>query len=97
MFNLKELRGFEYSILKKPVFLYAPDIQSYDRGLYFPMTSLPFSLSSNEEELIINLVSYNDPKYVLKAQVFLKQKFDIVGNGNACKEFVTWMKNNLAS
>lgn len=58
---------FEASIIKKPVFLYVADIDSYkaERGVYFELEELPFSLSTNEEDLLDKLKNF-DNKYYLK-------------------------------
>lgn len=55
---------FEFSLLKRPVFLYTPDRQEYekDRGFYFPFSSLPFPKASLEAELYEKILDYEQEK-----------------------------------
>lgn len=64
---------FEFSFLKKPIWLYATDIKEYkqNRGFYFDLEELPFPIAKNNEELLKNIEEYDYTKYVDKLNVFL--------------------------
>ncbi len=65
---------FEFCIAKKPVFLYADDLENYkrERGLYFDYLELPFPKAFTEEELYAAVQGYEGEKYVDLQQEFLK-------------------------
>jgi CDP-glycerol glycerophosphotransferase len=64
---------FEFSLMKKPVFLYANDIEEYEneRGFYFPYNRLPYDISKSEDELIHNIETFNLKEYSEKVKGFL--------------------------
>lgn len=77
---------WDFSFTYKPCFIYAADIQQYeqDRSFYTPIRDWPFSLAQNNKELIKNIVSFNQKKYVEK----IKQHHEALGSyemGNACE------------
>ncbi len=55
----------EFSIMKKPIFLYAEDIEAYgiERDFYVNYFELPYSVSKNEQELIEHICSFDEEKY----------------------------------
>ncbi len=65
---------FEFCIAKKPVFLYADDLENYkrERGLYFDYLDLPFPKAFTQEELYAAVQGYEGEKYVDLQQEFLK-------------------------
>lgn len=78
---------FDYGLMKKPVFLYASDMDKYDRGFYFDLKNLPFSFSQNNKELLCNIKDYNEKDYLKKINSF----YDMIGlyeNGIASKKVV---------
>lgn len=51
----------------KKVFIYAPDYEEYvtkDRGMYYNMYDLPSPISQNTDQLIEDMVSYDEKKYI---------------------------------
>lgn len=75
---------FEFSFMKKPVFLYASDVEAYEkeRGFYFRYNSLPYKKARTEEELIENIKSFDATEYRREVDGFLN-KLAIYENGNA--------------
>lgn len=67
---------FEFGFIRKPVFLYANDIDTFagDRGFYFPMEILPFPLATTNEELKENILNFNDDKYQKALDAFYADK-----------------------
>lgn len=76
----------------KTCFLYATDVEKYkdEKGTYFDMHKLPFPLAENNDELVHNILTFDEKQYRIK----LKQLFERVGlcdNGNASKQVVEWI------
>ena len=57
---------WDYSLTKKPCFLYAPDIDDYEkeRGFYVPVSEWPFPISRTNEELINIINSFDETQYI---------------------------------
>ena len=69
--------AFDASYIEMPVFLYADDLEEYqrDRGaLLWDMHSLPFPFAETEQELLKNIREFNRDKYLQE----LHQLFDEV-------------------
>jgi len=67
---------FDYSITKRPCFLYVPDINEYtsqERGLYFDILELPFISAESNDDLLEEIASYQEGTYKEKLELFLKQ------------------------
>ena len=80
---------FEFGYLKKPVYIYASDIDEYisDRGFMFDFNELPFPLSTNNEELIKNILNFNNSKYIKDLKKFYKS-VGLNETGESSKEVV---------
>lgn len=80
---------FEFSFMKKPVFLYAADEVEYtkDRGFYFDYTTLPFMKANSGLELFENIENYQKEEDQEKVQDFLNT-LTIYENGDASKKVV---------
>ena len=84
---------FEFSLLRRPGFMFATDLEKYDRGFYFSMDELPYPYASSESELISNIENFEDDSY----QSDLDRFFDKIGNlekGNACEHLLDWMNKH---
>ena len=58
---------FDFAVLRRPAFLYAPDLDEYikyERGVYMDLRSLPFPFACNEEELVSQIVSFKKDEYL---------------------------------
>ncbi len=66
---------FEFSFMKKPVFLYAYDMEEYERerGFYFEYNNLPYKKARTESELIENMKSFENTKYQKDVDGFLNK------------------------
>jgi CDP-glycerol glycerophosphotransferase len=64
---------FEFSFMKKPVFLYASDMEVYEkeRGFYFDYKILPYKKARTKEELIANITSFDNSEYQADVNAFL--------------------------
>lgn len=66
---------FDFMFTKRPIWLYASDYKEYiqkERGVYFDISSLPFSLSQNNKELIDNIYSFNQATFESLTMEFKK-------------------------
>lgn len=59
---------WDFSLMKRPVFLYAEDIEDYiknERGkFYFPLGKLPFSTAKNNAQLSDVICNFNGRQYI---------------------------------
>lgn len=70
----------EYMLRRKPGFTFATDVENYaehDRTMFFPLSALPFPTASNNEQLIENVLNFDEEKYVEDCNAFLKDKGSI--------------------
>jgi CDP-glycerol glycerophosphotransferase len=80
---------FDFSLMRKPVFLYIKDYKDYvvERNFYIDLFSLPFPCALTSSELIEKISQFDNEVY-LKSVEQLLQQTDIFENGNASKEVV---------
>ena len=77
--------AFEPAYVMKPVFLYAPDKDDYqrnDRGLLLNYDSLPFPISTTNEELSNQIINFDEVKYKRNVKDFF-DKYDVHEDGHA--------------
>lgn len=67
---------FDFMLSKKPVFIYAIDIEKYntERGFYYSLDSTPFPVAQNNKELVQNILNFDNEKYKNEVEQFLKDK-----------------------
>lgn len=89
---------FDYALTKKPCFLYAPDLEHYEkdeRGFYLNVRDLPFSIAQTAEKLLSNIEGFDKEKYNADIDGFL-QEIGNIEDGNAAPKIVddilTFMK-----
>ncbi len=87
---------FDYAITKRPCFIFATDIDAYkkDRNFYFDITSTPFSISVNNDELEENIKHFSGTDYVQKVENFLEH-FGIIADGSAGEKCAEWVLSKL--
>ena len=76
---------WDFSLMYKPCFLYAPDIDTYDieRGFYTSPYSWPFPLAKSNQELASKIIGFDENKYAAD----VNRHFDELGsyeNKDAC-------------
>lgn len=67
---------FDMAIAGKPCILYAPDLEEYlekERGLYFDIKELPFSIAKDMDELCDMLLEFDYTDYSLKLDKFMSE------------------------
>lgn len=67
---------FDATITRIPCFTFATDFELYkaDRGTYFEMEDLPFPYAQNNEQLIQNVISFDEDTYKLKLDKFFREQ-----------------------
>lgn len=80
---------FDFMLTKRPVFIYAKDIEKYNfsRGFYYPLEQTPFPIAKNIDELFKNVNEFDSTKYILEIDKFLQEK-ECIDDGNASKRCV---------
>ena len=70
----------EYMLRRKPGFTFATDIENYEeheRTMFFPLDYLPFPTASDNDQLIKNILNFDEDKFVNRCNEFLKEKGSI--------------------
>lgn len=75
---------WDFSLQKKPVFLFHPDAALYEteRGFYIPFSEMPYVETFNIEDLLEKIDTFNPDKYKKELAYFLK-KYDSYDDGKA--------------
>lgn len=83
---------FDFMYSYKPVLLYIPDKESYDRGFYFNIENLPFMVSYSNNEITNNLALFDSQNYSIQIQTFLRVIGD-VESGKATEKIYHMLKS----
>ena len=85
--------AFDFMLTRRPVFLYATDIQEYDteRGFYYPLEATPFPLAHDDAELQKNIDCFDEAAYRQGVEEFLKGK-GCIEDGHASERVVELIK-----
>ena len=85
---------FDFMLLKKPCFVFAPDINNFDlkRGFYYSLNQTPFAISNTNNELRQNINKFDFKEYIEKCEKFIK-KMQVVNDGNSSKRAVELIRN----
>lgn len=88
---------FDFMATKRPLFLFANDIKEYneDRGMYFNIYDLPFSLAEDNDELIRNITNFNSDKYKNNIELFTK-KLGIIDDGKSSYRSAAYISDILS-
>lgn len=85
---------FDFGFTHKPVFLFAKDYQDYlrkDRGTYFKLDEVPFTLSVYENELFENILHFSEDEYYMSCGEFEKRiGFNDSGEGACLLADIVW-------
>lgn len=68
--------AYDYILTKRPLFIYATDIDEYNdrRGFYYPLEETPFPIATNNEELVHNILNFDNKTYLKDVETFLEGK-----------------------
>ena len=87
---------WDFVLQKKPAFVYATDIAAYthERDFYIPLEKMPFSIATNEAELVDYIIHFDEPLYQKTLADF--QKFrGVVDDGKASERVVELIENYI--
>lgn len=84
----------EYTILKKPSFIYATDIEKYENGFYYPLSTLPSPIATDNGELAENILNFDNDKFVARCNEFL-QEMGHEDDENSCKRIVDFILEKM--
>lgn len=84
---------YDFMLSRKPGFIYATDVDKYNngRGLYYSLTSTPFPVASNNDEMIKNIENFDYETYKDGVEEFLKGK-GCIDDGHASERVVELIK-----
>lgn len=87
---------FDFSIIKKPAFICALDLQHYveTRGLVDEFYHYPFSFSESSKELIKQISDFDEIEYQKKIEAYFGKK-PMYDTGNASQKAVDWLVNKM--
>lgn len=85
--------AYDYVLTRRPLFIYATDLDKYDqgRGFYYPLTETPFSISTTPDELSENIMAFDDAPYQERIDDFLAKK-ECSDDGHASERIVALIK-----
>lgn len=62
----------EFIISRRPSFIYAADLEKYEDGFYYPLSTLPSPIAADNGELSDNILNFDYSEYKQKAEKFLE-------------------------
>lgn len=77
----------DYILTRRPGFLFATDMKEYgstNRGFYYPLETMPFPLATDNEQLIQNILNFDNDKFVSACDEFIKDK-GCIDDGHAAE------------
>ncbi|MBE6241312.1 MAG: glycerophosphotransferase [Bacteroidales bacterium] len=82
---------FDFTMQWRPCFLYATDIEQYDRGYYFDFRDLPYPVATDEASLIDIIENFDKDKYNEDLKQFFNERVGLFEDGNASRSLAEWM------
>lgn len=82
---------FDFMLLKRPFFIFAPDLSTYDRDLYFSYHDLPSPLCSNMSDLENAINNFSLSSFQKKLIEFDDKFLRSYEKGNACKQMYKYL------
>lgn len=86
----------DMSLMRKPVFLYTPDLEEYtrDRGFYWSIYSLPFPIAKREKDFITEINKFDYTKYNKDVENYLLELCSFE-NEFSTQKTMEWIKKNM--
>lgn len=81
----------DFSLTGRPIFQLCKDRQDYDRGFYLNPETLPFPYAETEEQLVLNILSFDADKYAKDLEAFNRDVIGLHEIGHASEAVVEWM------
>lgn len=88
---------YDYMLQYKPGFIFATDVEKYEnnRGLYYPLSTTPFPVAKNNNELIKAIENFDYEKYKKEVKTFLDGK-GCIDDGHASERVVELIKEIIS-
>lgn len=83
--------GLEFALTNRPSFLLCRDLEDYDRGVYFDMKHLPFPYAETDDQLVHNILNFDNGKYLQDLERFNTEVIGLNETGHASETVVQWM------
>ena len=81
----------DFSLSKKPAFIYASDYEAYDRGAYIDVKTMPFPFSENMEDLCKQIENFDYSTYEMRIESYLYNNLGFYERGTSCEQFMKWL------
>ena len=67
---------YDFVLQRRPGFIFATDIELYnnERGFCYPLETTPFAIATNNEQLMQNVLAFDQDAYLEKVEEFLQDK-----------------------
>jgi len=85
----------DFSLTNRPIFQFCKDRKDYDRGFYINPEDLPFPYAENDEQLILNILNFDEDKYKTDLDKFNKEVIGLHETGHAAESVVEWMLRKM--
>ena len=89
---------FDFMHLKRPAFIFATDIEQYEkeRGFYFPLDDTPFSIAQNNDELVNNINNFDYTAYQNRIVKYMQEN-GYADDGHASERIVDLIEKIMNS
>ncbi len=86
----------DMALMRKPVFLYAPDIKEYikDRGFYWDIFTLPFPIAQSGEQFLDIIMKFDEESYLVGVENYL-DKLGSYDNAGSVEKVCQWILKQL--
>ena len=84
---------WDYSLMQKPIFIFAPDISEYseERGFYIRINDWPFPIAESNDELIRNVNEFVYEEYCKRVSGFMNE-MGSYEEGHACQRLMDYIR-----
>lgn len=85
---------FDYLLMKRPLFIFAKDFDTYSRDFLINLEDLPCNISRDSLELEKNIEFFNNVEYIAKLEMFNNEFIGTFETGEASKKMYNLMIEN---
>lgn len=81
----------DFSFTGRPIFQFCKDRATYDRGFYIDPKDLPFPYAETDEELMHNILHFDERKYSQDLEIFNRDIIGLNETGHASEAVINWI------
>jgi len=87
---------FDYVLSEKPGFVIKLGVEEFEeqRGFYYPLEETPFPICNNDDELVTNILNFNEEKYRERVADFLERR-GCMEDGHASERIINIIKKYI--